>query len=80
MLTGVHDLLPLSQALDLAAWLSAHVRADDHVAVVMDLEGREFGLLSHLLGTGALALIDRLYVHWHLQHLVRLGSASGSAC
>ena len=26
------------QALDLAAWLSAHVRAADHVSVVMDLE------------------------------------------
>ncbi len=28
------------QALDLAAWLSAHVRAGDHVSVVMDLEVR----------------------------------------
>ena len=41
------------------------------MAVVMDLEGREYELLSHLLSSGALALIDRLYVHWHLQHLVR---------
>ncbi len=41
------------------------------MAVVMDLEGREFGLLAHLLDSGALALIDRLYIHWHLQHRVR---------
>ena len=39
--------------------------------MVMDLEGREFGLLAHLLDSGTLALIDRLYIHWHLQHLVR---------
>ena len=78
------------QALDLAAWLAGHVRAADYVAVVMDLEGREFGVLAHLLDSGALALIDRLYIHWHLQHLVRplagwpaalvSGSGLGSDC
>ncbi len=42
-------------------------------------QGREYGLLAHLLGTGALALVDRLYVHWHLQHLVRSRTSSESS-
>lgn len=44
---------------------------EQHVSVIMDLEGREFRLLRRLLLEGSLLLLDKVYVHWHIQHLVR---------
>jgi hypothetical protein len=58
------------QGLDLSEWMRSHLRADDDVTLVMDLGGREHGLLAHLLRGGTLPLADQVLVHWHTQHLV----------
>ncbi len=50
---------------------------EDEVTAVMDLGGREPALLAHLLMDGALQLLDRVLVHWHIQHLVRSNCATG---
>lgn len=65
------SLTRVVQGLDLAAWVRAHIRAEDDVTLVMDLGGAEHAVLAHLLAAGALPLADRVLVHWHTQHLVR---------
>lgn len=58
------------QGLDLSEWMRSHLRADDVVTLVVDLGGREHGLLAHLLRGGTLPLANQVLVHWHTQHLV----------
>lgn len=41
----------------------------DAVVVKMDVEGYEYGLVEHLLGDGAAALIDELFLEVHYGHL-----------
>ena len=47
------------------------MRRADEVVVHIDVAGREHGLLQRLLMDETLMLVDRVLVHWHLQHLVR---------
>ena len=54
----------------MSEWMRSHLRVDDDVTLVVDLGGREHGLLAHLLRGGTLPLADQVLVHWHTQHLV----------
>jgi hypothetical protein len=58
------------QGLDLSEWMRSHLRVVDDVTLVVDLGGREHGLLAHMLRCGTLPLADQVLVHWHTQHLV----------
>lgn len=68
------------QGLDLSGWMKAHIRAEDDVTLVIDIGGREHGLLAHLLQGGALPLADQVLVHWHTQHLVSIPQRSLLQC
>ena len=49
-------------AINFSNWLHATVSPEDFVVVKLDIEGAEHELLAHLLETGAIYLIDELFV------------------
>jgi hypothetical protein len=48
--------------------LLTNVKREDYCAVKIDIEGGEWDLLPHLEQTGAMDLIDELFVEFHFRH------------
>lgn len=53
------------QGFDFADWLKKTVSDRDFVVVKMDVEGTEFHLIPRLIETGAICLIDELFLECH---------------
>ncbi|KAL6657245.1 hypothetical protein ACP70R_005025 [Stipagrostis hirtigluma subsp. patula] len=52
-------------AFDFAQWLKKTVSEQDYVVMKMDVEGTEFDLIPRLFDTGAICLIDELFLECH---------------
>jgi hypothetical protein len=59
---------PNGSNADLAHVLLTHVKREDYCVVKIDIEGGEWDLLPHLEQTGAMNLIDELFVEFHFHH------------
>lgn len=55
----------LVEAIDTALFLTEHVRPRDYVILKLDIEGAEYHVVPHLIETGAITLINELYIEWH---------------
>ncbi|KAK6935666.1 Methyltransferase type 11 [Dillenia turbinata] len=53
------------QGFDFAHWLQTSVSKNDFVVMKMDVEGTEFHLIPRLLQTGAMCLIDEMFLECH---------------
>lgn len=53
------------QGFDFSEWLLRTVSVDDFVVLKMDIEGTEFDLLPRMLETGAICLVDELFLECH---------------
>ncbi|RCV45227.1 hypothetical protein SEVIR_9G440600v4 [Setaria viridis] len=52
-------------AFDLAEWLKRTVSEQDYVVMKMDVEGTEFDLIPRMIETGAICLVDELFLECH---------------
>ncbi|CAM8920191.1 unnamed protein product [Rhodiola kirilowii] len=53
------------QGFDFANWLKSTVTEKDFVVMKMDVEGTEFDLIPRLVETGAICLIDEVFLECH---------------
>lgn len=53
------------QGFDFANWLKSRVSEKDYVVMKMDVEGTEFELIPRLFETGAICLIDEIFLECH---------------
>ncbi|XP_009615562.1 uncharacterized protein LOC107824576 [Nicotiana tabacum] len=53
------------QGFDFAEWLKSSVSERDYVVMKMDVEGTEFDLIPRLFETGAICLIDEVFLECH---------------
>lgn len=53
------------QGFDFADWLKKSVTRRDYVVMKMDVEGTEFDLIPRLFETGAICLIDEIFLECH---------------
>ncbi|KAK6927163.1 hypothetical protein RJ641_008882 [Dillenia turbinata] len=53
------------QGFEFAYWLQRMVSENDFVVMKMDVEGTEFHLIPRLLQTGAMCLIDEMFLECH---------------
>ena len=52
-------------SIDFAVLLTSLVKSGDFVVVKIDVEGGEWTLLDHLYATGAMGLIDEIFIECH---------------
>ena len=57
------------QGLDFSRWLKKNFVLSDFVIVKLDIEEAEYKVIPHLISTGAICLIDELYVEIHFNRL-----------
>ncbi|XP_020217269.1 uncharacterized protein LOC109800798 [Cajanus cajan] len=67
------------QGYDFAEWLKSSVTSRDFVVVKMDVEGTEFHLIPRLIQTGAICLIDELFLECHYNRWQRCCPGQRSA-
>lgn len=67
------------QGFDFAEWLKGAVTKRDFVVVKMDVEGTEFHLIPRLIQTGAICLIDELFLECHYNRWQRCCPGQRSA-
>ena len=53
------------QGFDFADWLKNTVSENDFVVMKMDVEGTEFDLIPRLFETGAICLVDEIFLECH---------------
>lgn len=53
------------RGFDFANWLKSTVSEEDFVVMKMDVEGTEFDLIPMLFKTGAICLIDEIFLECH---------------
>lgn len=53
------------KTLDFSKWLKENIQEDDYVFCTMDIEGSEYDVIKDLFATGAINLINKLYVEFH---------------
>jgi hypothetical protein len=52
-------------AFDLAEWMRRTFSEQDYVVMKMDVEGTEFELIPRMIDTGAICLVDELFLECH---------------
>ncbi|KAI5059939.1 hypothetical protein GOP47_0024359 [Adiantum capillus-veneris] len=62
------------QGFDFSEWLIKTVSVDDFVVLKLDIEGTEFDLLPRMLETGAICLVDELFLECHYNRWQRTSS------
>ncbi|CAN0879636.1 hypothetical protein LINGRAHAP2_LOCUS13184 [Linum grandiflorum] len=62
---GFKGVVDEIQGFDFAQWLKRTVTEKDYVVMKMDVEGTEFDLIPRLFETGAICLIDELFLECH---------------
>ncbi len=50
--------------LNLSRWILENF-AEDRLILKLDIEGAEYKILEHMLKTGAIDKVDKLYIEWH---------------
>ncbi|OVA12692.1 Methyltransferase FkbM [Macleaya cordata] len=63
--TGLASDVNKIQGFDFANWLKNTVSEKDFVVMKMDVEGTEFDLIPRLFETGAICLIDEIFLECH---------------
>ncbi|MCL7047215.1 hypothetical protein MKW94_025843 [Papaver nudicaule] len=63
--TGLANNVNKIQGFDFADWLKNTVTEKDFVVMKMDIEGTEFDLIPRLIETGAICLIDEIFLECH---------------
>lgn len=53
------------QGLDVSEWIRSMVREEDFLVVKMDVEGAETDLVPKMVDTGAICLVDELFLECH---------------
>lgn len=62
---GIVGSTDVIQGFDFANWLKNTVTEKDFVVMKMDVEGTEFDLIPRLIETGAICLIDEVFLECH---------------
>ncbi|KAJ9543510.1 hypothetical protein OSB04_023217 [Centaurea solstitialis] len=62
---GIVGSVDVIQGFDFANWLKSTVTEKDFVVMKMDVEGTEFDLIPRLIETGAICLIDEVFLECH---------------
>ncbi|KAC9333161.1 hypothetical protein R6Q59_027177 [Mikania micrantha] len=62
---GIVGSTDVIQGFDFANWLKNTVSEKDFVVMKMDVEGTEFDLIPRLIETGAICLIDEVFLECH---------------
>ena len=55
----------LSPSVDLSAYIISNYTKEDFVALKLDIEGGEWTVIPHLLKTGAMNIVDELFLECH---------------
>jgi len=57
------------RTIDFAEYLRDNFSIDDFIVLKVDIEGTEYPLFKHLVTTGAISYVDKIYCEWHYKRI-----------
>ena len=64
------------KCVDMARYIRDNFKITDYIVLKIDIEGKEYDLLEHLIETGAIDYVDDLYCEWHVGDKMRQSEVS----
>jgi len=59
------DKYILVNMIDFSEYLFDNFKENDYIILKIDIEGKEYDLLEHLISTGNICYINKIYCEWH---------------
>lgn len=53
------------ETIDIAKFISSNCFKDDEITLKVDVEGKEYDIFEHLIATGVIQYISKIYCEWH---------------
>ena len=53
--------------IDFSKYIINNFKKDDYIILKIDIEGKEYDLLEHMIKTGSISYINKIYCEWHLK-------------
>ena len=60
-----NTLLQEVESVRLSKFIKDNFSPDDHIVLKLDIEGEEYNVIPDLFETGAIELVNELYLEWH---------------
>jgi FkbM family methyltransferase len=54
------------KTIDLARYIMSNFKKEDYIVLKIDVEGKEYDIFEHMIQTGAIKYINKLYCEWHI--------------
>ncbi len=55
--------------INFSQYIIDNFKKDDYIILKIDIEGKEYDILEHMIKTGAIEYIDNLYCEWHYKKM-----------
>ncbi len=59
------------ETIDFAKYIIDNFNKDDYIVLKIDIEGEEYNLLEHMVETGAIFYINKIYCEWHYHKMMK---------
>jgi len=66
------NVFVMTSMLDFSDYLIKKFNKDDFIVLKSDIEGKEYDLFEHLLETGAIEYINKIYCEWHVHKMPKV--------
>ncbi len=57
------------ETIDFSKYIMDTFSKDDYIVLKIDIEGEEYNLLEHMIKTGAISYINKIYCEWHFHKM-----------
>lgn len=76
LIEGIYDSFCIINTVNFSKYLEENFKLSDKIVLKIDIEGYEYDLLEHLIETGNIKYINKIYCEWHVKKLIKtLGNA-----
>jgi len=71
LIKGIYNDEIIVESVDFSDYLEQNFDESDNIIVKLDIEGYEYELLDHLIDTGNIKYINKMFCEWHEAKLIR---------
>ena len=78
LIRGIYNKEIIIESVDFSKYLNENFKLTDNIVLKLDIEGHEYELLNHMIDTGSIKYINRIYCEWHKARLINyIGDING---
>ena len=76
LIKGIYNKEIIVKSVDFSKYLKENFNVTDNIILKLDIEGHEYELLNHMINTGSIEYINKIFCEWHKPRLIKFLGAS----